>query len=744
MTEADRIFSLFPGFIKEYIYSHSWTELRDIQIEAAHAILETDYNLLLSSSTASGKTEAAFFPIIADVSENPECKNSISVLYIAPLKSLINDQFYRLEELLDYSGIPVTHWHGDVSASHKSSLLKNPEGILQITPESLESMLMRRANDFPRLFGSLRYVVIDEIHAMIGTDRGNQVICQLSRLAKLIGHTPRRIGLSATLGDVEIASRWLGAGTGRQTYAPEVPKNKLHWRLGLEHFYIQDPNEIQTKFPSLKTDIQEERGGKALLDPGYEFLYDSVFGKKALVFSNSREETEFVTATLRQIARARGDDDVFLIHHGNLSASLREDAEAKMKDESVQRAVTCATVTMELGIDIGRLERVCQVGAPTTVSGFLQRLGRSGRRGSPPEMIMLYREEVALPNAPLPEIIPWELLRGIGIIDLYSTERFIEPPSLRKMPLSLAFHQTLSILASGGDRSAKDLAELVLSLPPLREIDKETYRSLLVSMINDDYLEFTEEKRIIVGLKGERLINSFKFYAVFKDSEDFTVRCESEEIGTITTPPPVGDRFALAGRVWEVKEVDIPRKLLFVKHVDGKMEISWPGDSGEIHTKLILAMRDVLFNDKQYRFLGDNAKERLENARRVAKNAKMDENMLVFLGGQSYVLFPWLGTRSFRTLRRFLQKYAHELGISDIQSEGCCYIKFKANEVAGRNLLFGIRDILARDGLDTKNLLRDGECPVFDKYDEYIPPELLREAYATDRLFADEIFERFE
>ncbi|MBE6643981.1 MAG: DEAD/DEAH box helicase [Ruminococcaceae bacterium] len=743
MTEADRIFLKFPDFIKEYIYSRGWSELRDIQMEAARVIFDTDSNLLLSSSTASGKTEAAFFPILSDIYDNASRAKSVSVLYIAPLKSLINDQFFRLEELLDLSGIKLTHWHGDVGASHKSNLLKLPEGILQITPESLESMVMNRSNDIPRLFGGLRYVVIDEIHAMIGSDRGNQVLCLLSRISRIIGHSPRRVGLSATLGSIEQAADWLGSGSGRATEAPLPPKQRLKWRLGLEHFYIQNPNEIQSSSPSRATAEQTERGGYARLDPGYEYLYDAVYGKKALVFSNSREETEYVTATLRQISRARGDSDIFLIHHGNLSASLREDAELKMKDESVLQAVTCATVTMELGIDIGRLERVAQIGAPTTVSGFLQRLGRSGRRGAAPEMIMVYREETPLPNAPLPEIIPWELLRGIAIIELYSLERFIEPPRIKKMPLSLAFHQTLSISASVGELTARELAERVLSLPPLSSLSKEVYRELLVSMINNDYLEMTEQKGIIVGLNGERLINSFKFYAVFKDSEDYTVRCESEEIGTITTPPPVGDRFALAGRVWEVKEVDVPRRLLFVKAVDGKMEISWPGDSGEIHTRLLVAMRDVLFNGKDYSFLGENANERLYNARRVAKNAGMDKNMLVFLGGQSYVLFPWLGTRSFRTLRRVLQKYSSELGISDIQSQGCCYITFKAKNENGNNLLINLRSILERDGLDTNSLVSDGECPVFDKYDEYIPPELLRRAYAVDRLLADEVLLRF-
>ncbi len=742
MTEADRIFSRFPDFVKEYIYNRGWSALRAVQLEAARVIFETDNNLLISSSTASGKTEAAFFPILSDIVNDPEAARSVSVLYIAPLKSLINDQFFRIDELLCASGIPVTHWHGDVGTSHKTKLLKNPEGILQITPESLESMLINRSSDIPRLFGSLRYVIIDEIHSMIGADRGNQVLCQLERIGRLIGCHPRRIGLSATVGDLRLTADWLGCGSGRYTEAPIPEKTPLKWRLCLEHFYIQNPDERQTGEPSLATSASEDRGGRAALDPGYEFLYDAVYGTKSLVFSNSREETEYVTATLRQIAKARGDSDVFLIHHGNLSASLREDAELKMKDDEVRQAVTCATVTMELGIDIGKLDRVSQIGSPTTVSGFLQRLGRSGRRGSPPEMIMVYREDTPLPNAPLPEIIPWDLLRGIAIIDLYSSERFIEPPRIKKMPLSLAFHQTLSMLCSSGELTPKALAQRVLSLPPLKEIGKETYRALLVSMINNDHIQLTEEGGLIVGLSGERIINSFKFYAVFKDSEDYTVRCQSEEIGTITTPPPKGDRFALAGRVWEVLEVDVPRKLIFVKGVDGKMEISWPGDSGEIHTRLLWAMRDVLFNGKEYPFLGENARKRLDNARNVARNSRMKESLVIFLGGQSYALFPWLGTRAFRTLRRMMQKYASELGISDIRSEGCCYITFKAKG-DGRDLDKRLAEIIIRDGLDPYMLVGEGEFPIFDKYDEYIPRELLADAYATDRLCPEEVIKRF-
>ena len=455
----ESIFERFPDYIREYIYQHSWENLREVQVLAARSILNTQNNLLLISSTASGKTEAAFFPILSLLDDN--LPDSIAVLYIAPLKSLINDQFGRLEELLDMSGVPVTHWHGDVTQSHKTKLLQNPRGILQITPESLESMLMNRSNDIVRLFSGLEFVIIDEVHTLSGTDRGNQIICQLCRMGRLIGHHPRRIGLSATIGDPELAASWLSAGSGRDTDVPELSPQKLKWRIGMEHFYIQNDDHLQSDSVSKDDTLDTPTNSKAQIDSGYEYIYDCVRDKKSLVFSNSREETEFITATLRQIARNRGDSDIFLIHHGNLSASIREEAELKMKDDDIF-AVTCATVTMELGIDIGRLERVVQNSSPNSVSSLLQRLGRSGRRGQPPEMMLVFREENPLPNTPLPQLIPWELLRAIAIIQLYIEERFIEPPKIKKLPFSLLFHQTLSVLASSGELTPKELANRIL------------------------------------------------------------------------------------------------------------------------------------------------------------------------------------------------------------------------------------------------------------------------------------------
>lgn len=748
-------FEKYSPFIRDYIYSRNWDSLREVQIGAAEVLFGTENNLLLTSSTASGKTEAAFFPIISRLYDDPP--QTFGALYIAPLKSLINDQFSRLDELLDMSGIPVFHWHGDVAMSHKNKALRDPKGILQITPESLESMLMNRNNDIVRLFGDLRYVVLDEIHTLTGTDRGNQIICQLCRISRLIGRDPVRVGLSATIGDTDIAAKWLGAGSERGVSVVGMKETRTSWRLGMEHFYIQsdspDQSESGNKYLTAvgedtpgenepaRPEASDNSVGYTPLDPGFEYIYDCTADKKCLVFSNSREETEYLTATLRQIADRRGDPDVFLIHHGNLSASLREEAEMKLKDDGL-RTVTCATVTLELGIDIGRLERIVQLDAPTTVSSLLQRLGRSGRRGAPPEMMMVFREENPLPNTPLPQLMPWGLLRAIAIVQLYLEERFIEPPNVKKLPFSLLFQQTLSTLAASGELTAKRLAEKVLSLPPFAGVTKEEYRTLLLSMIKNDFIEMTEEKGLIVGLKGERLINSFKFYAVFKDSEDYTVRSGSDEIGTITTPPPVGDRFALAGRVWEVEELDVARKLIYVKEVKGKMEISWPGDYGEIHTRILERMKQVLEEDTVYPYLKKNARKRLDVARRVARNTGMLKKSIVHLGGYTWCLFPWLGTRSFRTLRKFIAKNGAKFRISGMEYEGCCYMTFKMERGDGRELISYLSKKASTEGIDKSALVAPSECPVFEKYDDFIPSELLRDAYMADRLRTDEAVKR--
>lgn len=233
------IFERYAPFVQDFIYRNRWESLRAIQVAAGDAVFNTDENVLLSASTASGKTEAAFFPILTLFSEDPP--RSVGAIYIGPLKALINDQFSRLNDLCAEADIPVWHWHGDVAQSHKNKLLKHPSGILQITPESLEALLLHKHMDIVRLFGDLRFVVIDEVHALMRGDRGGQTLCLIERLSRLAGVNPRRIGLSATIGDPEGTGRFLASGTGRRTVIPKLENKGTRWRLSMEHFYITGP-----------------------------------------------------------------------------------------------------------------------------------------------------------------------------------------------------------------------------------------------------------------------------------------------------------------------------------------------------------------------------------------------------------------------------------------------------------------------------------------------------------------------
>ena len=294
------IFERYAPFIQDFIYQNDWESLRAIQVAAGDAIFNTDENVLLSASTASGKTEAAFFPILTQFYEDPP--TSVGAIYIGPLKALINDQFLRLNDLCAEAGIPVWHWHGDVSQSHKAKMLKHPSGILQITPESLEAMLLHKHAALTKLFHDLRYIVIDEVHSLMRGDRGGQTICLMERLCRMAGVNPRRIGLSATIGDLEATGAFLAAGTGRGTVIPRIESKGVRWRLSMEHFYVQDQQAAAEHLPeqALPELAPKTDTAPAHADPGIGYIFEHTRGKKCLVFVNSREECEAVTTTLRQ------------------------------------------------------------------------------------------------------------------------------------------------------------------------------------------------------------------------------------------------------------------------------------------------------------------------------------------------------------------------------------------------------------------------------------------------------------
>ena len=728
-------FDRYAPFVQEYIYRNRWENLRAIQVAAADAIFNTDDNVLLTASTASGKTEAAFFPIITLFSEDPPA--SVGCIYIGPLKALINDQFTRLNDLCEEADIPVWHWHGDVAQSHKSKLMKHPSGILQITPESLEAMLLHKHSAIPKLFGDLRFVVIDEVHSLLRGDRGGQTLCLIERLSRLAGVNPRRIGLSATIGDPKGTGEFLSLGTGRKTIIPKIEAKGSKWRLSMEHFYVKDVQAGKDRTDIDALPVLEEKTDQAPqnADPGIGYIFDHTRGKKCLVFVNSREECETVTTTLRQYCEKMHERDRFLIHHGNLSASYRETAEGVMKDDS-QYMTTVTTSTLELGIDIGRLERAFQIDAPWTVSSFLQRMGRTGRRESPPEMWFVMREDEPEARAMLPSTIPWKLLQGIALVQLYLEERWVEPPRLDRLPYSLLYHQTMSTLASCGELSPRALADRVLRLHYFHRITQDDYKLLLRHLIQTDHIQQTEQRGLIVGLAGERVVNSFKFYGVFQENEEYTVRSEAQELGTVVQPPPVGEKLAIAGHVWQVLDVDHKRHLVYCEQVKGSIPAYFGQCPGDLHTKILARMRQVLREETQYPYLMKNAVARLEQARFTAGHSGAGKKVLINLGGNMWCLLPWVGTYTFLAMERFLKiKCADRLGLKNFDSARPYYMQFTMK--VDEKTFFKVVSEEIRKPINPLELVYPKELPLFDKYDEYLPEELVKKGFACGVLDLD-------
>lgn len=734
------VFDRYAPFIRDYIYRSGWQALRGVQNAAGEAIFGTKDNVLLTASTASGKTEAAFFPILTLLDEDPP--HSVGVLYIAPLKALINDQFGRITELCQEAGIPVTRWHGDVPQSQKRRLLRKPAGILQITPESLESLMINKHMEIPSLFGDLRFIVIDEIHSLLRGDRGLQTFCLIERMCRTAGCEPRRVGLSATIGDPEAAGRFLAAGSGRPTVIPRFDGGKEVWRLSMEHFFNTAPQADEGKQNLPETIIPEEPSDTApkAADPGIGYIFEHTRGKKCLVFTNSREECEAVCQSLRQYCEANHEPDRFLIHHGNLSASYRESAEAEMKDDDSLLSV-CATATLELGIDIGKLERAFQIDAPFTVSGFLQRMGRTGRRGNPAEMWFVMREDHPEPRAMMPDMIPWYLIQGIALVQLYIEERFVEPPRTGRLPYSLLYHQTMSTLASCGEMTPGELASRVLTLSCFSRVSQEDYRLLLRHLLELDHISRTENGGLILGLAGERIVGSYKFYAVFRENIEYSVHAGPEELGTIVKPPPVGDKIAIAGRVWVVDEVDHKKREVWCTLVKGNIPAYFGDVAGDIHTRILERMHRVLQEQKSYPYLMRHAVCRLQDARETFRKSGMEGRPLVHLGGNMWALFPWLGSYAFLALERFLKiRCGKRLGLKGLNPSRPYYLQFTM--AVSEEAFYQITAEEAAKDFDPLELVYPKEVPVFEKYDEYVPEELVRKGFALGVLDVDGMKQR--
>ncbi|MCL2631872.1 MAG: ATP-dependent helicase, partial [Coriobacteriia bacterium] len=464
----------------------------------------------------------------------------------------------------------------------------------------------------------------------------------------------------------------------------------------------------------------------------YEYLFKQTLDKKTIVFTNSREEAELAIANLKEIAARNKAPDVYRVHHGNVSALIRESTEEEMK-ASTDKIVTGATVTLELGIDIGSLDQAVQIGAPISVSSFAQRLGRSGRRGQIPQLLFTLVEDLVINSDDSLAPINWELLRIIAIIELYTREHWLEPIAPLHHAYNLLYHQTMSHLKSNGELSAAALAQAILSLGCFKHISQDDYRQLLSHLIATEQIERSERGGLLIGREGEKVVNSYKFLTVFETPEYLLVKDENRTIGTVDKIYPVGIRFALAGLTWEVVDVNQKSKVIFVKRVPGISLVEWDVDfEVRLHTVLVQRMRQVLAgegNDRVYAYLSERCTERLGEIRYIAQNSGIIDNLITPLSDRKYAIFPWVGTRQLFTLHYLLQ----ERGIkSRLPWITAVYLEVAFDGTAGE-LEAHVRDIL-NSNPDLNNLPLPEKVQIPGKYNDYIPLSLLKKQFIEDYL----------
>src|ERR1035438_420982 len=353
MAATSDTFHLLHPAVQRWIYEQGWTELRDAQERAAAPILEGSLDVIIAAATASGKTEAAFLPICSRLL-SPE-NSGACVLYVSPLKALINDQGDRMERLCEAMEIAVHPWHGDISQGRKREFLKEPKGILLITPESLEAVFVNRGPSVGALFSKLLYVIVDELHSFIGTERGQQLQSLLWRVEHAIGRRVPRIALSATLGDMTIAAGFLRPHDGDKVQIVVSCGSGQELKLLVRGYRITAPVDHPAGEKAPEEGSAEESVNDGSVYAVAADLMTTLRGSKNLVFANSRSNVEKYADLLGRMCETERVPNEFWAHHGNLSKEIREEAEAALKD-SARPATAVCTSTLELGIDIGRSE----------------------------------------------------------------------------------------------------------------------------------------------------------------------------------------------------------------------------------------------------------------------------------------------------------------------------------------------------------------------------------------------------
>lgn len=717
MTTA---FELLHRNVQRKLWDMGWTELRPIQDLAIRHLLHAGGDCVIASPTASGKTEAAFLPVISAIADSPT--GSVRAMYVGPLKALINDQFRRVEELCDRLEMPVCKWHGDVGDTAKQRLLKAPGGVLLITPESLEAMLVRRPTAMGPLFSGLAFVVIDEMHAFMGTERGAQLISQLHRIRERTGCDPVRIGLSATLGEPETALRWMRPSGPPATLISDTSTTSSIAIRFRGHWNRRPPGS-NGEGPS-----GEERGeaDEGQFEELARALLLACHGKTNLVFANSKARIELLADALTSEAAAMQVPDEIVVHHGSLSREKRLYAEDRLKEPRPCTAV-CSN-TLELGIDIGEIDEVVQVSAPWSVASLVQRVGRSGRRADAGRVLRgFFLEDLPDEKSDVWDRLHLQLVQGIATAELM-LEKFIEPPLLGRAHLSTLVHQTLSVLAETGGTSAAVLFRRVVSSQAFGDVSSADFAAVLRQLGERDLVEQMGDGTLVLGMAGQRIVDHYSFFAAFNAPDELRVVHGNEEIGTVATPPNPGDHLILAGRRWLVNEVDAERREVLVSPAKGRRPPRYASAGWNVHPAVHARMKALLVGTSAPAYLDAGALEILASARAEAARHKafrpsaqrIDGGVRLFVFAGSKVQ----GTLSLAFSHGGLEMTDHHVGFD---------VAATAARVSDVLRAFASKpDLGALAAYADRALHRRELGP--EKFDGFVAPEVWQKAYAREAL----------
>lgn len=687
-------FNLLSEPIRKYVRDKGWEQLRPIQTAAIAKILSSDDNYILASRTASGKTEAAFLPILSKVDFNEQ---GVQVLYISPLIALINDQFYRIEELCKNLDVTVTKWHGEANKTLKDKLVKEPNGIVLITPESLEAMFVNKPFNVKQLFSKLKYVVIDEIHSFIGTDRGIQLKSILSRLQTVNTKSFSIVGLSATIGDYDEAKKFTGDELNTKVLLDRTVKD-----INASFRYFKNKNE------ELPLDLLKD-------------LYIETKDNKVLIFPNSRGRAEEVAVKLKKISNIVKGHSNYFSHHSSVDREAREYIEYFAKNNKQQNFCISCTSTLELGIDIGTVDEVVQIDATHSIASLIQRVGRSGRREGKSSNLFLYSTN------------NWSLLQSIACWLLYK-EGFIEPPQKSEKPYDILVHQALSITKGHSGIRLSELINQIKENAAFKMVDVFEIEQILNHLIEIDLLEKLQHE-VIIGIEGEKVVNSRDFYSVFKTEENFKVVNAGNTIGEVPFSPQIieDENILLSAKIWKIIFVDHKaKKIEVIPTKDGKKPTFF-GGGAIIHQKIREKMFEVIYSKTEYGFLDQASCDEIEILRKEfsvfnIQDSQTDRPILVT--DKHLQLFTFTGTRINRTIQLLLNIAEVANKLDDSKSSFDIEVPKKELLFKWNSLSLSFTDI---DRHITKILQMNPALLDFSKWGVYLPEnfqvKLLKDKY---------------